>query len=370
MKILFHSLIAVCILGFFACSGSSNQSPDGMVKISGELKNVPEGHLVLSEFTDSRPIVLDTLDLVEGKYEYTLEVDSPKFYELSLNQKKNVRLALLDEDLVLNYDFADDNSLDIQGSEDTREMLKIEELMNNYQTQVQALNDEYYEAMSSNDTEAIKNIQNRAIQLETDQSENVKSVINSMGESFSSLAALGFLNTKNDFPFIDSLVAGLNAKYPDTPMILQLKQQLDEMRALSLGQVAPEIESVNPSGELLKLSDYRGKYVLIDFWAGWCKPCRQENPNLVRLYSEYKDEGLEIFGVSLDRTREAWVQAIADDGLSWPQVSELKYFDGEAATTYQINAIPASFLLDPEGKIIARDLRGKSLEDKLGEIFD
>ncbi|MFC3881525.1 redoxin domain-containing protein [Algoriphagus namhaensis] len=370
MKIQLSSFILFATILFFSCENAGNASNDGKITISGTLKNAPDGNLILSEFTDSRPIVLDTLTLTDGNYSFELELESPKFLELDLYGREKVRLALFDEDVQVNYDFSKANSLEINGSKDSQEMIKIQTLMTNYQNQVNELNEEYYAAMSANDAEAIKTIQEKALNLEANQSDQVKEVINSMDDSFASLAALGFLNTKNDFPFIDSLVTELNNRYPDTKMILQIKQQLDEMRALSIGQVAPEIESTNPNGELLKLSDYRGKYVLIDFWAAWCKPCRQENPNLVRMYAQYKDKGLEIFGVSLDRAREPWVEAIATDGLTWPQVSDLTYFDGPAPTTYQINAIPASFLLDPEGRIVARDLRGASLENKLAELFD
>jgi peroxiredoxin len=235
---------------------------------------------------------------------------------------------------------------------------------------VNKLNEAYYEAMSANKSEAIKQIQVDAMDLESEQSKAVKETINSMGSSFATLAAIGLLNTKNEFQFIDSLADKLNEEYPDNKMIIQLKQQLNEMRALSLGQVAPDFELPTPDGKMVKLSDLRGKYVMIDFWAAWCKPCREENPNVVRLYEEYKDKGFDIIGVSLDRTKEAWVEAIEQDGLTWTQVSDLAYFNSAAATLYQIEAIPATYLLDPEGKIIGKDLRGPSLENKLAEIFD
>ncbi len=108
---------------------------------------------------------------------------------------------------------------------------------------------------------------------------------------------------------------------------------------------------------------------MIDFWAAWCKPCRVENPNVVKLYDKYHDQGFEIYGVSLDRTKKAWLDAIQEDNLEWIQVSDLKYFDSEAAALYNINAIPATVLLDKEGKIIAKNLRGEALEAKLAEIF-
>ncbi len=359
----------VVALALFSCGGNESAS-EGMVQVSGKIENAPEGIVVLSQFTDSRPKVLDTLEVnSSGEFSYDLEVDTPTFYDLNL-YGKSVRLALYKEDVQLNYDFADPASLAIDGSKDTKEMLKIEKLMESYQLEVNKLNEAYYEAMSKNDAEAIKKIQSEAMILESNQSERVKEMIVSMGDSFAPLAAVGLLNPKVDFPFIDELVTKLNENYPGTISILQMKQQLDEMRALSVGQPAPEIELPSPSGELVKLSDLRGKYVLIDFWAAWCKPCRQENPNVVRLYNQYKDKGFEVFGVSLDRTKDDWVKAIADDQLTWTQVSDLKYFNSAAAELYQIQAIPATYMIDPDGKIIAKDLRGPSLENKLAELFN
>jgi peroxiredoxin len=135
------------------------------------------------------------------------------------------------------------------------------------------------------------------------------------------------------------------------------------------GEAVPEISLPNPDGQVINLSDLQGKYVMIDFWASWCKPCRIENPNVVRVYNKYKDQGFEILGVSLDRDRNSWLQAIEKDGLTWKHVSDLKFWQSEAAQSYGINAIPYTVLLDKEGKVIAENLRGASLEAKLGEIF-
>ncbi len=370
MKNQINGILVVVLLALYSCGGTERAN-DGMVRISGKVENPPEGIITLSMFTETKPKVLDTLQVNEaGEFSYDLENADPNFFELNLYGGKVVRLALYKEDVEVNYDFSTAGDPEIKGSKDSQEMLKIAALMEDYQAKVNKLNEAYYEAMNANNTEAIKQIQLDALALEDNQGAEVKKTIESMGNSFASLAAVGLLNTKNDFQFIDELVARLDAAYPETKMIVQMKQQLDEMRALSIGQVAPEIEMENPQGELVKLSDMKGKYVMIDFWAAWCKPCREENPNVVRLYNKYKDKGFEVFGVSLDRTKEAWVKAIADDGLEWTQVSDLKYFNSAAAEIYQIEAIPATYLLDPEGRIIAKDLRGASLENKLAALFD
>ena len=135
------------------------------------------------------------------------------------------------------------------------------------------------------------------------------------------------------------------------------------------GSQAPEIAMETPDGDMLRLSDLRGKYVLIDFWASWCRPCRVENPRVVALYNEYKDENFEILGVSLDRDKAAWVKAIEQDNLEWKHVSDLQFWNSEAAQAYGVTAIPHTVLVDPQGEIIARDLRGDALENKLEELF-
>lgn len=357
-------------LALFSCGGTD--ATGEKVVITGNLQNVPQGVVVLSQYTDSRPKVLDTLE-IKSNGDFYFEFDSisaPTFYELNLYGQRVVKLALFTEDVDVKFNFSDPASLQIEGSKDSKEMLKLEKLMEEYQVKVNQLNERYYEAMSKNDAAVIQQIQVDAMTLESQQVVSVKEMIESMGNSFASLAAIGLLNPQNDFPFIDALVTKLNDNYPGSPAILQMKQQLDELRALAVGQVAPDIVLPDPSGKTTKLSDLRGKFVLIDFWAAWCKPCRQENPNVVRLFNQYNLKGFEVFGVSLDRSREDWIKAIADDRLNWTQVSDLQYFNSAAAELYQIQAIPATYLIDPDGKIIAKDLRGPSLEAKLAELFD
>ena len=152
--------------------------------------------------------------------------------------------------------------------------------------------------------------------------------------------------------------------------VKELVSQVDSLNIIEVGSIAPDIILKNADGKEIKLSSLRGKYVLIDFWASWCRPCRGESANLVKMYKKYNKSGFEIYSVSLDEKKEDWVGAIKKDGLSaWTHVSDLQYWNSAAAKQYKVTSIPYTLLLDKEGKIIAKELRGEELAKKLSEIF-
>lgn len=165
----------------------------------------------------------------------------------------------------------------------------------------------------------------------------------------------------------ETLVAEYKDLYPAP--VSMIEQQIAALRTFAIGATAPDFSGPSPEGETISLSSLRGKVVLIDFWASWCGPCRKENPNVVRLYNQYKDKGFEILGVSLDRTKGRWEQAIADDNLTWLHISDLKGWRSKYAQQYGVSSIPQTVLLDADGNIIARNLRGGALAAKLQEIF-
>ncbi len=167
--------------------------------------------------------------------------------------------------------------------------------------------------------------------------------------------------------FAKAYVAAYQEQDPNAAASMQ--QEIEQAMALMEGSEAPDFSQQTPEGELLSLSSLRGKIVLIDFWASWCGPCRKENPNVVKLYDKYKSQGFEILGVSLDRKKENWLKAIEADGLSWPQVSDLKGWQNEVAAQYGVRSIPYTVLVDRDGTILARKLRGAALEAKLAALF-
>lgn len=170
---------------------------------------------------------------------------------------------------------------------------------------------------------------------------------------------------------LDPLMPQIPAMYDQDERIVQIKANVKQMKATAVGQKFTDFEMQTPEGEKVKLSDYvgKGKVVLVDFWASWCGPCRREMPNLVDLYAKYKNKNFEIVGVSLDQSGEAWKNAIKQLNISWPQMSDLKYWDCEGAKLYAVSSIPHTVLIDKDGTILARGLAGEALQEKLAEVI-
>jgi peroxiredoxin len=209
--------------------------------------------------------------------------------------------------------------------------------------------------------------------LKTEKKREQAIFISKHPDYFISLVALKDVigHLPSDVPALQKLFSKLDKKIQQMPTGVKTKTTLDKFEKVSIGKIAPAFSAPDTAGKIVNLSDYRGKYVLIDFWASWCGPCREENPIVVKAWYKYKDKNFDILSVSLDEAsmRNAWLKAIHVDKLSWQQISNLKGWEEPIAKLYMVGSIPQNFLLDPKGKIIAANLRGEDLNKKLAELL-
>ena len=285
----------------------------------------PQKVLVILEGGETIDIVADGINNEEGKGDFTLKGDYP-----------NVKYML--------------------------ELLAISKEM---EAKVRKWNQEIQV-----DQKQEKRIQAEFTQAQAASTAKIKALIPVMGSHLVALWATNFLPAEKEMASLVDIADRLGKARPNHPQVQQFVNNLQRLQGVNEGAMAPEINLATPAGPNLALSSLRGKYVLIDFWASWCGPCRRENPNVVKTYATYKDKGFEIFGVSLDQNREAWLKAIEADKLVWKHVSDLQYWNSAGAQAYQVNSIPQTFLVNPEGRIIAKGLRGAALDNYLAKLFE
>jgi thiol-disulfide isomerase/thioredoxin len=285
----------------------------------------PQKVLVILEGGETIDIVADGINNEEGKGDFTLKGDYP-----------NVKYML--------------------------ELLAISKEM---EAKVRKWNQEIQV-----DQKQEKRIQAEFTQAQAASTAKIKALIPLMGSHLVALWATNFLPAEKEMASLVDIADRLGKARPNHPQVQQFVNNLQRLQGVNEGAMAPEINLATPAGPNLALSSLRGKYVLIDFWASWCGPCRRENPNVVKTYATYKDKGFEIFGVSLDQNREAWLKAIEADKLVWKHVSDLQYWNSAGAKAYQVNSIPQTFLVNPEGRIIAKGLRGAALDNYLAKLFE
>ncbi|WP_046242606.1 TlpA disulfide reductase family protein [Hymenobacter terrenus] len=366
--------LAATVLGLAnACQNAV--AADGY-EISGQLKNAPAGTVLhLSELA-SNQFVERSQAKTDASGNFTIKGASstPGIFQLKVDEANQV-LLLLDNKthLQLNGDAKSlPTTYSVKGSKDAEVLRQLTQVMQGSKAQLEDIGKRYNAAGQAGKADEMKTIEQEYYAIQGRNTAKVKSLIRRNASSVVGGFAVGaFLNPDEEFQFVDSVAAVQRKANPNSPFTKDLTARLEPLRATAAGTQAPEINLATPAGGTLALSSLRGKYVLIDFWASWCGPCRQENPNVVKAYNQFKDKGkgFTIYSVSLDQDKGKWEKAIAADGLTWHHVSDLAGWNSVAGTAYGVKAIPQSFLLDPEGKIIAKNLRGEALTAKLAEVL-
>lgn len=373
------SFVLISVLVLMGCSSNGQQSKnDGgwEVTVKGKVGfPQPGGTISIMELTKAGTGWQDTIKL-KNNYTFSKKVKlkEPGYYKINFYNRQVVDVILHKNDLEVNVDGNEATGFfEVKGSPEIEFIRNAQTIINGVQNtpEAQKLIADFNKAQVANDEKTILAIQKAYQKLLTDASDKVAALVKGSAPSLGVINVLqGQLLDKD--AYFDVYVATAEKLRKEWPTYTHAKDfidMVDKMKTLAIGQVAPEISLPNPEGKVVPLSSLRGKYVLVDFWAKWCGPCRKENPNIVRAYNQYKDKGFTVYGVSLDRTKDDWLQGIREDGLTWTHVSDLKFWQSEAAKTYNITAIPFSLLLDPDGKIIAKNLRGQALDDKLEEVL-
>lgn len=351
--------------------------------VNGNLVNA-EGETVLLEHlssTASTPV--DSAEVSSsGDFKLsTGEITEPGFYRFKINDNNFVILLLnKGENVELSGNALDFyQSYEVEGSEGSSKLRYLDQRLRADYNKTDSLRKAFQAYQQQGHTRLDSIAQSIDGVFQAMQAEKRQFVLGFIEENATSLVALSAvqsLNPAQDLDVFETVAENLAVVFPESDYVKKFKTQLIDIRSkqqaagrTEIGAKAPEMVLKTPEGETIKLSDFRGKITMIDFWASWCKPCRMENPNVVKVYNKYKNKGFEIFGVSLDQDGQKWVDAIAQDGLTWKHGSELKFWQSSFVPAYNLDGIPMTYLLDENGIIIAKGLRGEQLEQKLKEIF-
>jgi thiol-disulfide isomerase/thioredoxin len=345
------------------------------VKVGGEIFNMQGDSIKISQFMGNRYVdyLRGKIDK-KGKFELSGKLPVMDYYVIRISNTQHLNIILRDKADIKVYGDAKNITAynNIIGSEESS---KLNEFI---------LQSELYNRQ--------KDSANTYLRQRPDLKESINQSFQPVYQNFFSykqrfisentnspgmIATLNALDIETEFALYESVVNQLVAGFSGAPTIAQVKANFDQQKAqkmemdfLAPGKMAPDFEQQLVDGTMMKLSDLKGKVVLLDFWASWCGPCRQENPNVVKLYEKYQKDGFTVLSVSLDKSREPWLAAIEKDKLVWPyHVSDLKFWQNQAAKLYKVSGIPFTVLIDREGKIIETKLRGPQLEGRLMSIF-
>ena len=344
-------------------------------QLTGQLTNAPAGTKVyLAELGETQFISRDTATVDDkGQFKFTGTVPEAGLYQVKINDQNQVLVALANGGgLSLTGDAQKlSDSYRVQGSKDSELLQQLGRTMTAAKPQMARLEQRFNQHAQAGRTDSMQALEKQFYALQARSTEGIKALVRQNPASVvAGFVVANMLNPDEQFAFADSMTTVFKTTLPDSRYTKALTAKLDPLRATAVGVQAPEINLSAPDGKAVALSSLRGKYVLIDFWASWCGPCRKENPNVVRAYNRYKGKGFEIYGVSFDQDRAKWLKAIQADGLTWQHVSDLKGWESAAGQTYSIKSIPASILLDPQGRIIGKNLRGEALEAKLAAVLN
>lgn len=378
-RILLFSALALIM----ACSSSTGNGESSSATaatettgknfvINGKIANAPNMPVFLDKYTLSQQNqnVQTVQTGADGSFTMKGEISEKGLYIVRLNQNTNWLVVLDNGTIDLTADANNIYNYSVNGSPEAKAFTVFVTQAGQNQMLLNQLSNQYNQARYSGNGQQMVNVQQQYQAKYTESQSYIRGFIDTTKYPLLGVFGASILNIEENAEYLTSYLRKAEAALPGSSYVADLKQKVDVATRLAIGGTAPDFELKSPKGETLKLSSLKGKVVLLDFWASWCRPCRMENPNVVRLYDKYSSKGFEVFSVSLDKDMAKWVAAIQQDNLKWKSHgSNLMYWQEPVAKLYEVSSIPQTFLLDKEGKIIGKNLRGEALEQKLKDLF-